>query len=108
MRFDALGVVWELVVEQLQCAIGLAGCGEPGDAVVQIGLGLGPVPGNEGLSGRDAGGAEFEHGRAVGGWSGGDGYCACGKFELVELNLDGMEGREVAAEAGVPACLLVG
>ena len=101
-------MVRELVVEQLKCAVGLAGCGEVGDPVVQVGLGLGPVPGDEGLFGRDAGSAKFEHGCAIGGGGGGDGDCSRRKFELVELNLDSVEGREVSAQAGVPARLRVG
>ena len=107
MRVDAFGVVRELMIEQLQGTIAFAGCSEPGDAVAHVGLGLGPSAGDEGLLGRNAGGAELEYRRAVSGWSGGDGYWAGGKFELVELDRDRVEGREVAAEASMPARLLV-
>ena len=106
--FDALGVVGELVIDELHEAVGFAGSGEDGDLFVEDLHARGPIPLDEAAFVGWRGG-EAEDGGAVGGGAGGDGERgAVGEDDLGEVDDGDVVGGEVAVDAGADAAGVVG
>ncbi len=105
---NALGVDGELAVEQLQGAVAEARRNEEGDLVAHALPDLGPGAGNERFAARGAGSGEMKNGQAGNRAGGAKVDGSAGQKKLVKLDLRGVEGREVATKAAVPAGSTVG
>ena len=103
MSIDTLGMVRELVIEELERAVALAGRCKVGDSIVHVALGLRPATGNERLAGGNTGCGEMEDRRSIGCFGSGDGDRTGRQLHLIEPDSGGVEGGKVAAQSGSQA-----